>query len=57
MPVPIDLPENALARLQPEASRRVVNIDNALADEADDLTAEAPPTPARRGVGCHLPAP
>jgi hypothetical protein len=40
MTLSIDLPEQALARLQAEASRRGVSIDDVVAELADQLPAQ-----------------
>lgn len=44
MTVSIDLPEEALARLHAEASRRGVSIDEVIAELADQLPARQPET-------------
>lgn len=43
MTVTVDLPEDALARLQAEAKRRGVSIDQLIAELAEALPAETPP--------------
>jgi hypothetical protein len=44
MTVSVDLPEDALARLQAEAARRGVSIDSVIAELATALPAETHPT-------------
>jgi hypothetical protein len=46
MTVTVDLPEDALARLQAEAKRRGVSIDSVIAGLAEGLPAET--SPAKR---------
>ncbi len=43
MTVTVDLPEDALARLQAEAARRGVSIDSVIAELTTALPAEPPP--------------
>lgn len=45
MTVTVDLPEDALARLQAEAKRRGVNIDQVIAELAEALPAETTAAP------------
>ncbi|MGQ0824888.1 MAG: hypothetical protein ACT4OX_07670 [Actinomycetota bacterium] len=48
MSVTVELPDEALARLQAEASRRGVTIDVIIAELAAALPAEAPNAPKRK---------
>jgi hypothetical protein len=47
MTLSIDLPDEALARLRAEASRRGVSIDTVITELADQLPAEQPGTGRR----------
>ena len=51
MTVTLDLPAEAQARLQAEATRRGVTLDQLIADIADSFPADTPPRRKRAFVG------